>query len=172
MADFSIINVCKDAIVDRLETRLKVMIDHDDPTWAGLVRGGFLQDDTAVEVTSVTVHEGKHKAHFFNDYRYNVAPYEAGGINTVWHMNFRVEFEFYFVGESVRDNARSYANVVLSRAIHAIQTMDVPPPRDSFGAKVIDRPIPFDAEAEEGGGTGDFIWTGVMNLAFIVQMEP
>jgi hypothetical protein len=99
--------------------------------------------------------------------------YEIGGQYPVgfWLKRFRAELQMYFDGEIVREVARTKANVVLARAIHAILTMSMNIPTDSFGETISNVQV-TQAHISEGGGEGTYIWRGEILFEFLTQLSP
>jgi hypothetical protein len=181
----SIINVLMDAVTDRLE---KVLItDATDDAKAGLVRKGRLQDDPTKTKITVLVHPGTREfPHILN--RENEGPamfapvYEIGGGDHSDNRSFQgtvtlrrrivVQLSLFFPNSLDRERAQIISNVVLSRAMWAIFSMEVPPTVDDFGEMPTGQLQILDNYIEESGGRGTFIWRGEIQTEFMTIMAP
>ena len=176
----SIINTAMDAIVDRLSDILIDGVPDTDPTQAGIVRAGMLQDDPQQAQINILVHPGDGDwKHVTNTYTESGSGLFApqGTImgqhgSTFWRRRYMVEFTIFFENLYSRDEARRRANVVLSRAHWALSTMNVGViANDTFGEAPSDLSV-WDAWIREGGGDGDFNWRGEMRIELLTEHQP
>jgi hypothetical protein len=174
MTDTSLLNILLEAVADRLTDTLIDDVSVGDPTLAGLVRSGKLQADPTAAKINVLVHFGsKEWPHEVNTNHTGLrAPIrEIGGVETVYQLRrFRVELALFFSGERDRDVARTKAHVVLSRAQHALMTIEMPV-QDSFG----ESPMLSNVASSyllESGGPGNFIWRGELKVEFLTSFSP
>jgi hypothetical protein len=170
MYEESIVNTLLDNCVEWLSEKLILQVE--DETKAGLVRTGRLQSDPTIYKINITLHPGG------SDHKDCVLPPNYAGMNTPYYMNngvfwlrkFYAYFEMFFVGETERNEARMKANVVMSRARHAILTIPMPASRDSFKEGAV-KVVVTEIELQEGGGPGNFIWRGQLNFEFVTDTE-
>jgi hypothetical protein len=169
-----------DAFVTRLADVLIAGVPTDDPTRAGVVRSGQLQDDPQVGVINILLHPGdKDWKHTINTYTESgsgiFAPQGTimGDRSSVfWRRRFIVELTIFFENLYSRDEARRRANVVLSRAHWALVMMDMNMIEgDSFGEYPSEVQV-FDDWIREGGGDGDFNWRGEMRIELLTEHQP
>lgn len=166
-------NEIVDALIARLNRLLNTNVDDDDETWAGLVRGGNAQEDTAVELISLYVHIDAQELHHKDNGIGLVAEIsEMSGPYYRYLHCFNVEFSIFLEDEADRDNGRRRAQVVVARAKHAINTLTLDAEPDSYGEFVYSRPVVVKAEIDEGGGEGDFIYRGEMKVVVPTSSEP
>ncbi len=173
----SILNSLIDATSDRLKAKLQT--EPTDDARAGLVRPGKLQDDPTSKKINLLVHPGGElwpdvlntedngPGMFAPTYTIG-SPYGSA----YWRRRLRVELSMFFENEASRANSRMKANVVLSRAQHALMTMNMADiPRDDFGEKahMVQVAKMF---LYEGGGDGDFNWRGEMWIEYLTELEP
>lgn len=171
MYEESIVNVLMDDSVDHLA--LKMIIEVQDETKVGLVRSGRLQSDPTVYKLNITLHPGG------TDNPDCSLPKGYAGIDAAFYMpngaywlrKFYAEFEMFFVGETERDEARTKANVVMSRARAAMMGFPLPNYRDAFNEGAILRCFVTKIELSEGGGPGNFIWRGKLHFEFLTDTE-
>lgn len=177
-----LLNVLSEAVVDRLAT---VMItEATDDAKAGLVRAGKLQDDPTSARINLLIHPGDNQwPHTLNttvEGPSMFAPtYEIGGGipdrsfqgTVTFRKRFMVELKLFFDGEIYRLRAQKRANAVLSRAIWALLSMQIPSLVDDFGESASQIQI-VDHYIHEAGGEGEFIWRGSIFLEFMTNMAP
>lgn len=176
----SILNVLMSDLRDWLEQELKTLIEGTvagDDAKAGLIKVGKLKDDPTVYAINVMVYPGDEEwPHILNTQDEGPGmfgpTYEIGGGQIqFWRRRFVVEFEMFFEGEYDQLVASNKANVVLSRAQHALFTFPIPQTTDDFGehAHMVQCDKTY---VREGGGEGDYIWRGRMNIEFFTSVEP
>jgi hypothetical protein len=179
----SIVNVLMTAIADRLKAVL--MDDAADDIQAGLVRIGKLQADPTETKITVLIHPGGREfPHALNEKTAGpgmVAPiYEIGGgvSGRSWQgsafylKRFVIELSLFFTRENQRARAQEKANAVLSRAVWAFLTMNVPDEVDDFGEQATGQFQVLDHWIEESGGKGTFVWRGEIRAEFMTSLSP
>lgn len=170
-------NLTMEALRDRLSEILIDGVPDTEITQAGLIQVGKLQDDPTDTIINLLVQVGRqdsdpHILNTNNDGPDGSAPtYQIGGI-TAWYRNrFEIEFRLFFDGDYDRDESRTKAHIVLSRAKWALMTIDLRAiPRDSFGERPHMISI-YEMKITEGGGEGTFIWRGDLKLEVIGDQE-
>ncbi|PJF45106.1 MAG: hypothetical protein CUN55_00520 [Phototrophicales bacterium] len=176
----SIIYSIMQSVANHMAQKLITEISPTDPTRAGVVREGKLQDAPTTGKINLLIHTGGPEwpdVLYTPDKRGTVgisAPtYEIGSTFQVsyWMRRFRVEFEMFFVGINDRSVARNNAMIVLSRAHSAILTTPLPQGNDTFGesASIIQVSQSY---TEEGGGIGNFIWSGEIRFEVLTYIDP
>lgn len=173
----SVYNTLLDAIHKRLTDRLRVEVDADDMTKAGVVMVGRLQDDPTTGAINIQILPGDETwPHELNTQTEDDGPglymptYEVGSNAAFWRERFSVDLTIHI---SVRDRnvARRRAWVVFSRLRHALMTIDVPTEPDGFGARAMLVQV-NSGYMRESGGEGNYQWTGSLKLEFITAVEP
>lgn len=175
MSHTSILNELMDAVLDHLEDRL--IDDVTDHTPVGLVRIGRLQSDPTIAELNIMIRNGgedwRHKRpndeHHALEHMHH--PYgELGGrAAQFWLRRFEIELSLFFVGETDQAAATRSANLILSRAQHALLGMPIPDITDDFG----ERPLLVDVEdayLEESGGPGNYIHRGYLRIEFLTEI--
>lgn len=174
-----------DLITEGLHTQLntKLYIEPDDAAKAGIVRPGRLQADPTKTRISVTIHPGgedwpdelntQAKGPGIHSPTYVLGGSNAAyGHSQYWRRRFIIEFNIFFTSVN-RATTRKRAQVVFSRAAHALITWDIGAvvARDSFGEK------PFFLQVSEiwmseGGGDDNFNWRGEIYIECLTDYEP
>lgn len=164
----SIINNLIDGVNLYLTERLQDDVAVDDPTRAGLVRPGLLQDDpTRFHVSVLTFpndpdsdNSWKHEivVDNANGQQYNPPPYELGG-GEMWYRRFTTSLELFYRTSVKREQARELSNVILSRAELAIAQFPVANEVDDFGELALQVRV-MSSLIDQGGGDGQAIWHG------------
>lgn len=188
----SVTNLLMDAVVDQLTEWLQVVPTQDEienPDFnkryeavAGLIRNGRLQDDPTTYAINILVHPAteEHKDELYDKDVHNAFrlpnQFEIGGIvpNSYWVKHIHAEMTLFFDGENKREYAQTRAQVVLSRAHHALMLLNAnfaAIPRDSFGNKAHMCTVK-NMYLREDGGPGTFIWRGEILIQFLCSMEP
>lgn len=179
----SIMNVLMDAVINRLSEE---MIDNaTDDIKAGLVRAGKLQaDPTDTKITLLIHPGGRDFPHILNTQEGGpgmTAPdYEIGGGlpdrsfqgSVFTRKRLVVELELFYPREQYRQRAQLKANAVLSRAVWAIWSMNVPFEMDDFGEQATGQFQVLNHYIEESGGKGTFIWRGEIQVEFMTCITP
>ena len=179
--DTSILNVLSDGVTAWLQQELADSVEGDiagDNAKAGLVQAGKLQQDPTLTLINIMVHPGgddwPHELNKQDDGPGLYGPtYEMGGQYAAeeWRRRFLIQLNMFFQGEYDRDVARAKAQVVLSRAQHALRRMPIPATVDDFGESAY--AISTDSGyITEGGGEGTFIWRGELKIEFLTHVEP
>jgi hypothetical protein len=184
----SIINLLMTAIVNRLVDYLQLIPgtdfeeDFETEALAGLIRAGKLQDDPTVLQTNILVHPATKDApnvlydsSSVSGMRVS-ASYEIGGLAPVrWNIRrFHVELRLFFDNELERPVAQTKAQLILSRAEHALHMMNANMAAvgiDTFGeaAHMLQASSSY---LREGGGPGTFIWRGEVKVDVLTSLDP
>lgn len=169
MTEISAINTLMVYTVDYLADRMIIAIT--DETQVGLLRSGKLQSDPTVKKLNILIHQGGptwEDCILPKDYIIQGDAFTMGG-EVLWLRRFRLEFELFFTGETVRDTAREKAQVIFSRARKLLKDMPIPSAgRDSFGEAAI-MVLPSRISTSEDGGPGNFIWRGDLYFEFLTE---
>ena len=172
----SVINTLLDDIESRLTDEMITAIS--DETQAGLVQVGVLREDPTETTINVLVKPGDREwRHTLNMSSENVgmkAPLGEIGGGIYWRRRFVAEFKIYFADSFDQAEARTTANICLSRAEWALQNkydngewwFDTLP--DSF-EEVPSRIQVYDSYLVESGGEGSWIWKGEVRLEFLTE---
>ena len=176
MVAVSVINTLLTNIKDRLEDQLVDAIS--DETKAGIVKIGLLRTHPSETVINVTVKPGDDKwRHTLNMSAENVgmkAPLGEIGGGIFWRRRFIAKYDLYFSAAFTQEEAQVAANVVVSRAEHALQNkldngdwwFDTLP--DDF-EEIPSRIQVYDTYAVESGDVGKWIWRGETRLEFLTE---
>jgi len=169
MIETSMINTLMVYTVDHLAYNMITMMP--DETQIGLLRTGKLQSDPTVKKLNILIHQGGpnwEDCILPRGYIVQADPMTMGG-EVIWLRRFRLEFELFFTGETVRDTAREKAQVIFSRARKLIKDMPIPSAgRDSFGEAAF-MVLPNRMSTSEDGGPGNFIWRGDLYFEFLTE---
>lgn len=175
-------NMLIDGIVDALTVDLVTNIVDGDLTKANVVRAGRLQADptrgTGINVLVWPDEDSNPNELYTNDKQAGIlAPtYEIGG-GAFFMQRFRLNLLFHFKGyrgEDGRVDARNLAYVILARIRKTLHTMNMPlhpdtlQPKDDFGEIAIELQVD-EFWMREGGGSGNYIWTGEIAFGFLTQ---
>lgn len=172
----SVINTLLNNVRDRLITEMITAIS--DETKAGLVQVGVLREDPTETVINVLVKSGGPEwRHTENRSSENVgmqAPLGEIGGGIYWRRRFVAEFKIFFAEAFDQSEARTTANICLSRAEWALQNKDLDgnwwfdTSPDSF-EEVPSRIQVYDSYLIEGGGEDSWIWKGEIRLEFLTE---
>lgn len=163
----SLVNMVIESVNSHLTDVLQDHVELDDPTRAGLVRGGLLQDDPTIPKVSILTfpNDSDQEDKWLNEIvvrngnsaDYNPPPYEIGG-GEMWYYRFTTALEMFFLPKVNRDNSRVYSSIVLSRAKRAIAQAPIGLlGTDDFGETPIQM-YTVASRLTQGGGEGEFIW--------------
>lgn len=175
-------NMLIDGVLDELETALITDIDSEDPTRANVVRAGRLQADptqgTGINVLLWPEDDNNPDELYTNDKQDGlIAPtYEiGGGASHMLRLKLYLLFHFKgYRGEDGRIEARTLAYIIQSRIRNVLHTMDIPThpttgqPKDDFGEVAIELQVE-ESWMREGGGSGNYIWSGEISFGFLTQ---
>jgi hypothetical protein len=159
-----------DGMNEWLIEKLENAVDGNDPTKAGLIRPGFLQDNPLpwrISVLTFANDPDSPESWAHTITRADVtsikdpSPYDLSG-GQMMYRRFLTTLDMYWNPSFDRQTARQYANVVLSRAEGAIRSFKVyqqiggEPFMDDFGemAMLVQNTKDF---ISDGGGPGQFI---------------
>ena len=165
MADTSIVNILIDYVNAALSDVLQATIDTEDPTRAGLVRPGLLQDDPLkYRISILTVADDSDRPNTWHHSIANNGPgnvgempsYETGSPSGLWFRRFTTKVQMYWSPSMNRQDARANANIVLSRAEHTISTTQPLNLEDTFGEAALQIFLNSTSIAD-AGGPGQFI---------------
>jgi hypothetical protein len=167
MADVSVIDMIIDQTVQKLKVALIDNVPESDPTRAGLVRGGLLQQNPAAAGVNVLVYENdpeNNSEWLHSTTHYDMAngtknppAYELGN-GFMWWRRFTIEMTMFWDRGIDRQVARSQANVVLGRIEKTIRTMKFNA-IDSFGEIAL-QPYVMKDRITDAGGKTQFIHYG------------
>jgi hypothetical protein len=175
----SIFGLIVDSINTQLEAELRDKIPDNDPTKAGLVRPGLLQDDPTVFRISVLTFENDpvepnswpHEIVSDNpDRPHNPPPYQIGGLVEMWWRRFKVELKMFFPSAVDRQTSRLYGGIVLARAERALSQTPLPMMADDFGEGAIQVRC-MKSTLVQGGGEGQFIYDGYIWCQVLTEKD-
>jgi hypothetical protein len=166
----SVTNLLLSAVNDYLTEIMQNELDESDPTRAGMVRPGLLQDDPTKDKVNILSFPNDPDAADSSSWRneivadkanggeVNPPPYEIGG-GEMWYRRFTTQLELFFRTKVKRDEAREYASIILSRAELAIARASIWVGTDDFGEEPLQLRV-MASSLSQGGGDGQFIWHG------------
>lgn len=183
--DQQIVDMVIDAYVTYLTYTMITTIDEDNPTRAGEVRGGRLQDDPTLSGIFVLFHpndvsetgwksvpslaESNHPMGISGGGGgiSPLPPFQIGGGEFLWWRRFTMEIGCFFINKGyTRNQARQYAHIVFGRAEQSIIKGGVDRDAgilgliDIFGETVLNVILSSTRYTEGGGPPNDFIWRG------------
>lgn len=157
-----------DAVNDNLVKELRTLVSEDDPSRAGLVRAGQLQDNPlkfGISVLTFTNDKDDPKTwpHAVTSGTgeklvSNPFSYEIGG-GEFWYRRFSTQILQFWPPNTSRELSRRYAGNVLARAEYAIKTTPLGIGPDDLGEAPIQIYLASSFN-KEGGGGSQFIWRG------------
>lgn len=167
----SILNILIEAQRDWLIQKL--ITEVSDTTKAGLVQSGIFHDDVSDTVINIFVHPGNDKwRHEMNTGGpgYQVPTFEMGGGDCIasYRRRFRIELKM-MLDQDVRDDARTIAQVVLSRAENALMHMPIPAGTDSFCESVVSPCQVISSYMFETGDIGQYYWRGEILTEWLTE---
>lgn len=166
MTSVSVLNTIVDAVNDSLVLNLKDLINKSDPAYAGLVRIGQLQDDPTNPGLIVLTQSGDHVdpdrwMHGIvggpgQQLPIHLDTFEIG-CGEMWYRRFTTEISQFWPQAFEREEARIWAQVILSRAEDAIRKTVTNSDADDFGESWVQTNMVMSRNVEQGG-PGQFIW--------------
>lgn len=162
----AITNMIIQGVNQYLDNVMNTQIDISDPTKAGIVREGPLQDDPTKYHVSVLTYpnDPDHEDQWLSEVTAGsnspplgtplVTTYEIGG-GEMWYERFCTTLELFWKSDVNRDTALELSAVVLNRARAALRRMPVPYV-DDFGTTSLDLRV-MKHQMIPSGGPSSFI---------------
>lgn len=167
----SIVDILIEGTSDLLKQKL---IDEVyDSSVAGLVRPGKLQADPTEKKINILIHPGgRENPDIIGALSDESLYYEFGSKSSMfWRRRIEIELKMFFTSERQRSDSRIKANLVMSRAVHALMCQNVSRmPMDSFGERAYAVQV-YKLYVEEGGGEGDYNWRGCIMVEYFTMKE-
>ncbi len=170
LSEKSIVSMIAEMTTQFLLLELQSLVSRGDPTLAGLVRTGLLQqsplssgginiltqyndpDDENAWRHSIIAAEESHKIGLM------LPAYEIGG-GQMWFRRYTTKLTLFFKTGDTRESAQEEAQIIMSRAENAILTSPLPTGGDSYGEYALQNYL-YASKNIEGGGPGQFIFYG------------
>jgi hypothetical protein len=176
----SIVDLIIEELVDAITTACIDNIEDGDPTIAGRVKAGLLQESPQLPRISITVHSGDPEDSTWEDGPLGQTEgpflsgafegYEVGGGYT-YCRKFTIALRCFFTSDgATRDEARSWAWTVMSRIQKAVSDAgSLGGIEDDFGECVWIPGVSNVKLTEGGGPPSQWIWRGSLHVQYLTH---